>query len=62
MKDKVQIHKYTNHFESPPNALSSSGTIEGALINHAGGYGCLQPWPSLGDDDLKYHLPIYSEE
>ncbi|MDG1854482.1 MAG: hypothetical protein P8I97_10000 [Verrucomicrobiales bacterium] len=56
MKDKVQIHKYTTHFESPPNALSSSGTIEGALINHAGGYGCLQPWPSLGDDDLKYHL------
>jgi O-succinylbenzoate synthase len=56
MKDKVQIHKYTTHFESPPNALSTAGLIEGALIRRDGGYGCLQPWPSLGDEDLNYHL------
>ncbi len=56
MKDQVQIHKYTKHFESPPNALSSSGIIEGALIRYRGGHGCLQPWPSLGDKDLNYHL------
>tara|TARA_B110000438_G_C15771130_1_gene631926 strand:+ start:743 stop:1606 length:864 start_codon:yes stop_codon:yes gene_type:complete len=56
MKDKVQIHRYTTHFESPPNALTTSGIIEGALIRFGGGYGCLQPWPSLGDKDLNCHL------
>jgi len=56
MKDKAQVHKYSTHFDFSPNALSSAGTIEGALIRHNGGYGCLQPWPSLGDEDLDYHL------
>ncbi len=56
MKDRVQVHKYTKHFETPPNALTSSGIIEGALIKHMGGHGCLQPWPWLGDKDLNYHL------
>ena len=56
MKDKVQIHRYTINFESSPNALTTESSIAGALIKYKGGHGCLQPWPSLGDDDLNFHL------
>jgi len=56
MKNKVQIHKYKIDFDSSPNALTPERIIEGALIKYDGGHGCLQPWPSLGDNDLTFHL------
>ena len=56
MTDKVQVHRYTIDLESSPNALTTESSIDGALIKYEGGHGCLQPWPSLGDDDLNFHL------
>jgi o-succinylbenzoate synthase len=34
------------------NALSNRREFEGALIEIGGGYGCIHPWPELGDPPL----------
>ena len=56
MKPIVKFHKYSLSFVNPPNAKTPSSTIKGALIMINGGYGCIQPWPTLGDKNLEYHL------
>lgn len=35
------------------NARSARRELEGVLIRHAGGFGCIQPWPELGDPPLR---------
>ncbi|MFT3992271.1 MAG: enolase C-terminal domain-like protein [Luteolibacter sp.] len=35
------------------NALSNRTTFEGALIEIDGGFGCIHPWPELGDPTLE---------
>lgn len=37
------------------NRRSAQSSVEGFLIRHAGGYGCVQPWPSLGQASLEGH-------
>jgi o-succinylbenzoate synthase len=37
------------------NRKTASRKVEGFLIHHAGGYGCVQPWPSLGHAGLEDH-------
>lgn len=37
------------------NARSGRGVLEGMLIRVDGGYGCIQPWPELGDEPLREH-------
>ena len=37
------------------NRRSAQSSVEGFLIHHAGGYGCVQPWPSLGQASLEDH-------
>ena len=56
MKPIVKFHKYSLSFVNPPNAKTPSSKIKGALIMINGGYGCIQPWPTLGDKNLEYHL------
>jgi len=56
MNEMIQFHKYEKHFETPPNAKTDNFVIAGALLNYNFGYACLQPWPTLGDKDLKHHL------
>ena len=56
MKPIVKFHKYSLSFVNPPNARTPSSKIKGALIMINGGYGCIQPWPTLGDKNLEYHL------
>lgn len=56
MNQIIQFHKYEKHFETPPNAKTDDIVIKGALLKYNFGYGCLQPWPTLGDENLKYHL------
>ena len=38
------------------NARSKATPCVGALLRRNDGYGCLQPWPSLGDAPLQDHL------
>lgn len=37
------------------NRRSAQSCVEGFLIHHAGGYGCVQPWPTLGHASLDDH-------
>ncbi|MDB6132699.1 MAG: O-succinylbenzoate--CoA ligase [Verrucomicrobiales bacterium] len=40
--------------DSGPNARSARRVLEGILIRARGGYGCLHPWPELGDEPLSH--------
>ncbi len=41
---------------NPLNAVSGSREVDGVLLRIGDGFGCLQPWPELGDDSLDAHL------
>ena len=56
MKQSIKFHKYSINFEKAPNSKTTNGEVEGALIKINGGYACIQPWITLGDNDLEYHL------
>ncbi len=38
------------------NAKQAAGEVHGVLLRHEDGVGCLQPWPTLGEEPLDYHL------
>ena len=56
MKQSIKFHKYSINFEKAPNSQTTNGEVEGALIKINGGHACIQPWKTLGDNDLEYHL------
>ena len=56
MKQSIKFHRYSINFEKAPNSQTNNGEVEGALIKINGGYACIQPWKTLGDNDLEYHL------
>tara|TARA_R110002096_G_scaffold316010_7_gene510333 strand:- start:9516 stop:10415 length:900 start_codon:yes stop_codon:yes gene_type:complete len=45
-------HRYTLRSRGALNAKSSRTEFEGALIRIGDGFGCLHPWPELGDPAL----------
>ena len=47
---------YTLTSRGPLNAASKRSEFEGALVRTDGGYGCVHPWPELGDRSLKEEL------
>ena len=49
----MKFWRYTMRFDSQPNVRTPGKAVRGALVMHAGGLGCLQPWPSLGDPELE---------
>ena len=51
--DFVRISPYRLVSRHKPNAASRSRWLEGALIEANGGYGCIHPWPELGDPPLE---------
>lgn len=52
----VRICRYELRPQGALNAVSSSPVVSGVLLAHAGGYGCLQCWPALGDPALEDEL------
>ncbi|MBK1829158.1 hypothetical protein JIN77_00330 [Verrucomicrobiaceae bacterium R5-34] len=52
MKSPIYIHRYTMHSHTALNAASTRHDHEGALIKVDDGYGCMHPWPELGDVSL----------
>ena len=48
--------RYELDFPTAPNSKTAAGGIEGAIVEHKGGLGCLQPWTSLGDGPLESHI------
>ena len=56
MKHEISIHRYTLSSSGSLNAKSDRNEHCGTLVrvNHEGvfGYGCIHPWPELGDESL----------
>jgi len=50
--DKPHISLYRLRAKGFLNAVSGRREFEGALIRLEGGFGCLHPWPELGDPPL----------
>ncbi len=52
-EESIHICRYVLKSRSALNAKSGRREFEGALIRVGGGFGCLHPWPELGDLDLE---------
>jgi o-succinylbenzoate synthase len=52
----IYTWRYTLHSASALNAKSGRREHEGALLRIGSGYGCLHPWPALGDLPLEEQL------
>jgi O-succinylbenzoate synthase len=53
IEQKPQISRYRLKTPGFLNAISKRREFEGALIQIDGGYGCIHPWPELGDPTLE---------
>lgn len=51
--EKPMIARYRLKTRGFLNSISNRSSFEGALIQDAGGYGCIHPWPELGDPPLE---------
>ena len=62
MKNKISIYPYVMCSRGSLNAKSARHDHRGALlrVDHQGvfGYGCIHPWPELGDDELEQTLAM----
>lgn len=56
MNDSIYVHRYSLRSRAPLNAKSVRNEHHGALIRVGDGYGCLHPWPELGDLVLEDQL------
>ncbi len=56
--ERIDIHRYTLRSAEPLNSRSNRLEHEGALIRVDGGYGCIHPWPELGDEPLDLQLKV----
>ena len=61
MKSPIYIHRYTLRSPGALNASSTKHQHEGALIKVGDGYGCMHPWPELGDVPLDGLLEILKD-
>lgn len=58
----IHYHRYELKSASALNSASRKQVHEGALIRLGeGGFGCLHPWPELGDDPLEAQLQILAQ-
>ncbi len=62
MKNKLSIHQYVMRSRGSLNAKSVRCVHRGALVRvdheEGVGYGCIHPWPELGDKDLDQILAM----
>ncbi|NJR43373.1 MAG: hypothetical protein HC767_12630 [Akkermansiaceae bacterium] len=50
---KPMISRYRLKARGSLNAVSKRSSYEGVLIQFDGGFGCIHPWPELGDPPLE---------
>ena len=53
IEQKPLISRYRLKARGFLNSISNRSSFEGALIQIDGGYGCIHPWPELGDPTLE---------
>ena len=56
--EPIYFHPYDLKTARPLNSRSERRVISGALLRQGDGFGCLQPWPELGDSPLAEHLQL----
>ena len=64
MKESISIHRYSLHSRAALNTKSDRHTHHGALIRVGDGdygYGCIHPWPELGDLNLENTINLLTE-
>ena len=54
----LYIYRYEMRSAGTLNSASSRETFNGALVRVGDGFGCLHPWPELGDAELEEQLII----
>ena len=53
MREPIHVWRYALKSRAELNAVSGRTEYEGALIRIGDGFGCLHPWPELGDPGLE---------
>ena len=53
MREPIHVWRYVLKSRTELNAVSERTEFEGALIRIGDGFGCLHPWPELGDPGLE---------
>ncbi|MEC8942193.1 MAG: enolase C-terminal domain-like protein, partial [Verrucomicrobiota bacterium] len=53
MRESIHVWRYALKSRAALNAVSGRTEYEGALIRIGDGFGCLHPWPELGDPGLE---------
>ena len=54
--EPIYLHHYKLKTRRPLNSRSERCEISGVLLRQGDGFGCLQPWPELGDETLEEQL------
>jgi O-succinylbenzoate synthase len=60
--EPVHVWRYVLRSRSKLNAVSARREFEGALIRVGNGFGCIHPWPELGDPGLGELLEELAED
>ncbi|MGI8601905.1 MAG: hypothetical protein ACR2OZ_02790 [Verrucomicrobiales bacterium] len=58
LHEPIFFHRYTLRSKRALSPIIQRSEIEGALVKIGQGFGCLQPWPELGDLPLARQLSI----
>ena len=53
MRKPIYLWRYVLKSREKLNAVSGRSEFSGALIRMGDGFGCLHPWPELGDPGLE---------
>ena len=54
----MEISHYRLRARASINPLASRKEFDGVLLRHQGGFGCIHPWPELGDRTLGEELDL----
>ena len=60
--EPIYYHPYELKTMRAMNSRSERRVISGALLRQNDGFGCLQPWPELGDAPLSEHLQLLAKD
>ncbi len=61
MADPIYIHRYELHSRERLNLRSTRRSHAGVLVRIGDGFGCLHPWPELGDRPLEEQLQLLGQ-
>lgn len=60
-REKIWVHRYELESIASLNSRSTGTVRVGALIRCGSGFGCIHPWPELGDEPLEGQLSLLAD-